>query len=197
MMGMRVALMLALAGVWLAGGLPVRGQSIMNANRAAAMAPLVEHAQPGEQALRCDVAALKPTLNYSFRFQSGYTVSVPMNQYRGKGHFWSIVMQIKARAAGARAVYLGARIPLPEIPKTNADLRVGGGFLLGEGVYDVHWLMRDDTARVCRKTWRLDVHPSRGERSVQVAMPASAVWEMGLRGGGRCRNQRTMRRRSG
>ena len=85
MMGMRVALMLALAGVWLAGGLPVRGQSIMNANRAAAMAPLVEHAQPGEQALRCDVAALKPTLNYSFRFQSGYTVSVPMNQYLWQG----------------------------------------------------------------------------------------------------------------
>ena len=172
-----MALILALAGA-----MPGWTQSIMNTTRAANALGLVERAQPGERVLRCDVSQMRPTLNYSFRFQAGYNVTVPMNQYLGKGHFWSIVTRITARAKGAKPVFLGARIPLPEVPKTSVELRVGGGYLLGEGTYDVRWLMRDDTGRVCRKSWQVDVHPNRGERSVQVAMPPATVWELGLRG---------------
>ena len=181
MMGMRLALILALAG-----GIPAGAQSIMNASRAASLAAQLEHAQAGEQALRCDVSPMKPRLNYSFRFQAGYTVTVPMRQYLGSGHRWALVTRITPRGTpgnpGGQPVYLGARIPLPDVPKTNVDLQVGGGYLLGEGAYDVLWMMRDDSGRVCRKSWRVDVHPSRAERSVQVAMPPMTVWELGLRG---------------
>ena len=57
------------------------------------------------------------------------------------------------------------------MPKTNAEARVGGGYLLGEGAYNVRWMMMDDTGRVCRKSWHVDVRLSRAERQVKVAMP--------------------------
>ena len=43
-------------------------------------------------------------------------------------------------------------------------------------------MMMDDTGRVCRKSWRVDVRLSRAERMVKVAMPPDTVWEIGLRG---------------
>jgi hypothetical protein len=59
---------------------------------------------------------------------------------------------------------------------------VGGGYLLGEGAYDVRWMILDDAGRVFRKSWRVDVHLSRADRQVKVAMPPDTVWETWRRG---------------
>jgi hypothetical protein len=83
---------------------------------------------------------------------------------------------------GTVAVYLVDRQRLPQIPKTNVELRFGGNYLGGEGSYDVTWMMVDDRQRVCRKSWRVDVRRGRGERNVKVAMPEHAVWDVSLRG---------------
>jgi hypothetical protein len=93
-----------------------------------------------------------------------------------------MLTRITPEGGDRKPVYLGARIPLPPVPKTNAESSVGGGYLLGVGVYDVRWIMLDDSGRVCRKSWRVDVHPSRADRQVKVAMPPGTVWELGLRG---------------
>ena len=49
---------------------------------------------PNDRPLRCDVTPQKPLLNYSFRFQAGYVVSVPMNQYQGSGHTLTTMVRI-------------------------------------------------------------------------------------------------------
>jgi hypothetical protein len=58
--------------------------------------------QPNEQALRCDVSPIKPSLNFSFRYQAGYTVAVPMNQYLGSGHGWSMLTRITPEGGDAK-----------------------------------------------------------------------------------------------
>jgi hypothetical protein len=174
---MRYALILALAACT-----ETRAQSIVNPNRLRSVIAQLEGAQAGEQALRCEVSPIKPLLNFSFRYQAGYVVAVPMNQYFGSGHQWRMLTRITPEGGDRKPVYLGARIPLPPVPKTNAESSVGGGYLLGVGVYNVRWMMLDDSGRVCRKSWRVDVHPSRADRQVKVAMPPDTVWEIGLRG---------------
>jgi hypothetical protein len=174
---MRSALVLALAACTTAGA-----QSIVNPNRSRSVIAQLESGQAGEQALRCDVSAIKPSLNYSFRYQAGYMVTVPMNQYIGSGHGWAMLTRITPEGGDRKPVYLMSRIPLPQVPKTNIELRVGGGYLLGEGAYNVRWMMLDDSGRVCRKSWRVDVHLNRADRKVKVAMPPDTVWEIGLRG---------------
>jgi hypothetical protein len=174
---MRRALILALAACTAAPA-----QSIVNPNRLRSVVARLEGGQAGEQALRCEVSAIKPSLNFSFRYQAGYMVTVPMNQYLGSGHGWIMLTRITPERGARKPVYLISRIPLPEVPKTNAEARVGGGYLLGEGAYDVRWMMLDDAGRVFRKSWRVDVHLSRADRNVKVAMPPDTVWEIGLRG---------------
>jgi hypothetical protein len=137
--------------------------------------------QADEKPLRCEVTPIRPSLNFGFRFQAGYVVRVPMNQYSGPGHGWAMVTKITPEG-GQPPVYLASRIGLPSVPKTKVEVEVGGGYLLGEGRYDVNWTLLDDTGRVCRSSWRVDARLGRRERQVNLAMPRDTVADFTLRG---------------
>jgi hypothetical protein len=156
-------------------------QMVVRGPRLRGVAALFEP-EPGETALRCDVTPSRPMLNYSFRFQAGYRVNVPANQFPGTGHSWTVLTRVTPQVEGAAPVYLVAAQRLPEIPKTNVTLFFGGSYLVGEGAYHVSWLMMDEQNRVCRKSWHVDVHRARSEQKVTVAMPEHAVWDVSLRG---------------
>ena len=87
--GMRRVLILALAA-----GTMAPAQRIVNPDRLRGLVAQLEGGQAGEQALRCHVSPIQPSLNFSFRYQSGYTVAVPMNQYLGSGHGWTVLTRI-------------------------------------------------------------------------------------------------------
>jgi hypothetical protein len=138
----------------------------------------------GTKPLRCDPSYIRPVLNFSFRFQAGYMVRVPMDQYQGPGHTWVIMERITPEGYPAKAVYLGDRFMLPEVPKTAIELPVVGGYLLGEGRYRVEWMMLDDLGRVALKQWTLEAERSYANRGVKIAMPPGTVAEFSLRGSG-------------
>jgi hypothetical protein len=138
--------------------------------------------QPGEAEFRCDVTPLRPALNYSFRFQAGYRMDTPARLFPGKGHVLVISIRITPRGGDRQPVYLTTTRRLPEIPPSKALLESGGSYLIGEGQYDVAWVMRDEQGRICRKNWGVDVHLGHSERSVKVAMPRDTVWDFSLRG---------------
>ena len=77
-----------------------------------------------EKPLRCEVTPIRPSLNFSFRFQAGYVVRVPMNQYSGSGHGWAMLTRITPEGGGRQPVYLVGRTRLPSIPKTKVDVEV-------------------------------------------------------------------------
>jgi hypothetical protein len=155
-------------------------QVIVDPARVGAVAKALER-QADEKPLRCEVTPIKPSLNFGFRFQAGYVVHVPMNQYSGAGHGWAMLTRVTPEG-GQQPVYLFSRVRLPPIPKTKVDIEVGGGYLLGEGRYDVEWTLLDDTDRVCRSSWRVDARLDRHERQVNVAMPRDTVADFTLRG---------------
>ena len=68
--------------------------------------------RPDDKPLNCYLSPLKPGLNFGFRFQAGYIVRVPMSQYRGTGHRWTVLMRITPEAG--KPVYLVSRYRLPE-----------------------------------------------------------------------------------
>ena len=160
---------------------PGAAQVIVNPARLSRMIGMLE-AKPGETVLRCEVAPTHPALNYGFRFQAGYRVTIPAKQFFGPGHRWITLERITPLAAGHEPVYLANFQRLPDVPKTSAQLQFGGGYLLGEGAYHVDWALRDEQGRVCRKSWKVDVHRGRQERDVKVAMPDDTVWDFSLRG---------------
>jgi hypothetical protein len=156
-------------------------QVIVDPARVGAVVKALER-QADEKPLRCEVTPIKPSLNFGFRFQAGYVVHVPMNQYSGAGHGLAMLTKITPEGGSQQPVYLFSRVRLPPIPKTKVDIEVGGGYLLGEGRYDVEWTLLDDTDRVCRSSWRVDARLDRHERQVNVAMPRDTVADFTLRG---------------
>src|SRR5690242_15209402 len=95
---MRIALLQITVCVALAGG-TARAQFVVNAARLSERSRNFDW-RPDDQALNCSVAQIRPALNYGFRFQAGYVVRVPMNQYRGKGHRWTIMMRVTPENGG-------------------------------------------------------------------------------------------------
>ena len=170
---------LALIAALFASGL-APAQSILDPARIKNYLSMLEPA-PNDRPLQCDVTPLKPSLNYSFRFQAGYAVSVPMNQYRGAGHSLAILAGITPEGS-QQPVYLGNHLRLPDVPKTKVELNLGGAYLLGEGGYSVQWMMTDEAGRVCRKNWHVEVKLSRSERGVKVAIPRGMVSDLSGRG---------------
>jgi hypothetical protein len=105
-----------------------------------------------------------------------------MNQFSGPGHGWAMLTRITPQGGGQQPVYLAGRVRLPSIPTTKVDVEVGGGYLLGEGRYDVKWAMFDDADRVCRGSWHVDAKLGRRERQVNLSMPPDTVADFTLRG---------------
>ncbi len=173
---MRLTLLLA----WiLATASTLPAQSIVNPVRLRRVLPQFE---AETNSLHCEISVLKPTLNFSFRFQAGYVVTVPMKQFAGPNHGWTMLTRITPVEGDGKPVYLMSSYALPNVPDTKVELQYGGAYLLGEGAYDVRWMLLDDGGRVCRKNWRVDVHLARAEQKVHVAMPRQTVWELSLRG---------------
>ena len=138
--------------------------------------------QPGEKHLSCEVIPMRPSLNYGFRFQTGYFARIPMQQYVGDGHTWGIIMKVTPEGAGASPAYLASRVNLPKIPKTTVNFEMGGAYIVGAGRYKVDWLLFDDQARVCRKSWHIQARLTRDERAVKLAIPNHTVSDLSLRG---------------
>jgi len=174
---MRRVLILALATCTLAAA-----QRMVNPDRLRDFAGQLDAPAEGEQPLGCQVSPTSPRLNYSLRYQAGYRATVPLNQYDAKKHGWAILTRITPRGGERKPVYLVSQVALQPAIRTHDPAWMGGAYLVGEGVYDVKWIAVDDAGRVCRKSWRVDVHPSRADRGVKVAMPPDTVWDMALRG---------------
>ena len=158
------------------------GQVIIRPSRfPSALKQALDHPELA-QTLKCEVTAIKPALNFSFRFQAGYIARVPLKQYSGRGHAWVLVSKITAQAPDAKPVYLVTTASLPDNPKTNQHGEIGGGYLLGEGRYEVEWTLFDDSKRICQKSWTINVALTAGERKVKTVMPPGTIEELSLRG---------------
>jgi hypothetical protein len=140
-----------------------------------------------EKPLRCDVHPIRPALNFTFRFQAGYVVTVPMKQYIGTGNVWAILTRITpqngSQGDAAKPVYLIDVIRLPPITEaTKAEAESGGSYLLGEGRYNVSWMLMDSAGRTCRKSWQVEVALGRGDKGVKLGMPPGTVAGLSERG---------------
>ena len=172
---MRITLTAAL----LAAPAAAFGQSLIDQAHTSAIAHYFD-VEKNEKALHCDVNPIPPRLNFSFRFQTGYVLRVPMSQYYGPDHRWSILVRVQPESGG-EASYLGAESRLPSVPKTKRKVEWGGFYWIGEGRYSVDLLLYDDSNRACRKHWSMEAKLDDSERGVTPGMAAGTVAEVSFR----------------
>ncbi|HYL75270.1 MAG TPA: hypothetical protein VEU96_13750 [Bryobacteraceae bacterium] len=126
--------------------------------------------------LQCEIKPVQPALDFSMRLETGYRIRVPLNQFLGPGHGWTTLLQVTPSTG--QPVYLVSTSKLPEVQSNNAEGEVAGGFVVGEGIYDVRALAQDDEKRTCHSAWRIGAKLGRLEQGLQPAMPPNTVGEI-------------------
>ncbi len=162
-------------GAILAGFLLTPGIFAQSLIDPASLSPSLKEfdSQPGDRPLRCEVTPIEPSLDFSFRFQTGYSIRVPMEQYFGPDHAWAIVTRVIPD--DGTPIYLAARVRLPDVPVTTVKIDTTGGFLVGAGRYKVQWEMYDDEGRVCRKQWKIEAKLKHSEHHVKLEIPPQTI----------------------
>ncbi len=136
--------------------------------------------------LDCSVAPIKPVLSFGLRLQAGYVFRFPLGQFAGPGHSLTVLTTVTPEGV-REPVHLVDRLALPAIPRTDLDGESGGGFFVGEGRYQVNWLVFDEQGRKCMKSWAIDARLGRAGRDVKLAIPPDSVTELSLGGAGPAR----------
>jgi len=131
-------------------------------------------AHADDRPLHCEVIPVPAHLSFSFRFQAGYLVHMPLKQYTGPGHRWSVMMRVTP-VGETEPFYLSSYTRLRNVPKTNAQGEFGGGYQVGEGRYSVDWILADDQNRACRKSWKVVAKLDARERGLKLGMAPNTV----------------------
>jgi len=155
------------------------GQSLIDPAKGVRLAENFE-VRKNDKPLRCEVVPIQPQLNFSFRFQAGYVFRVPLSQFEGAGHHWSVLTRVTP-ANEVPATMLGAMYHLPRIPKSKQIAEWGGAFWVGEGSYNVEWLLFDESSRVCREQWKIDAKLNPSERGINPGIAPGAVAQVSFR----------------
>jgi hypothetical protein len=120
--------------------------------RAAAAENLFERAA-AEPAMKCAFRPSAPILNFSLRYEAGYSMELPA---RGPSH-WTIdtLLRLQLEKAEEKPMYLASRYALPPGLKEQAILTAR--FPLSPGTWRIDALAIDDEGKACGASWRAEI----------------------------------------
>ena len=124
--------------------------------------------------VRCEVFPLKPRLAFSLRVVSGYFWRLHLSGAQVAGQKWIVLAKVTPKDGNASPAYFSDVVQF----SGNGDLSVEaqmGHFALGEGRYEMSFLMFDDRGRTCRKDAQIDAHLTSSEREIGAGLPPNTI----------------------
>ncbi len=128
------------------------------------------------QDLPCTVVPVKPALGFDLRFHGGYEVSIPLRELAGSENVLTMIFRVTPESRQDQPAYFIQRVRVPPIePDAKGDAYLQGAFDLGEGRYQVDWLMRDRSERFCSFYWQAEAELPPKDKDLAVTLPPGAV----------------------
>lgn len=155
------------------------GQSLIETDPGRALSgtdlAVLEAREPRDD-LPCRLTPLKPAVGFDLKFHSGYEVALPMRELAGLENLLTVIFRITPEGAPERTRYFTQKIRVPSIEAdAKGDAYLQGSFDLGEGVYQVDWLMRDRAERVCASFWRAEAVLTAKEKDLVLTLPPATA----------------------
>lgn len=136
---------------------------------------VLEAGEP-RQDLPCKVDDVKPLLGFDLKFHAGFEVSVPMRELAGSENLLTIVFRVRPEGKPEADRYFIQRVKVPELDEeAKGEAFLQGGFDIGEGKYQVEWLMRDRAERVCSQVWKVEATLPAKDKQMEMNEPADTV----------------------
>ena len=119
---------------------------------------------------------MRPQLNFGFHLVSGYFGRMSLKHYQGAGHRFIVMIRVTPDEPDKKPTYLSQYFDLPKIPdKSSSQIEMDGAFFVGEGGYQVDWLISDRSGQTCRKKWHIQAKLSHGDRSLSLSLAPGSV----------------------
>ncbi len=126
----------------------------------------------------CTVTPQKPELGFDLKFHSGYEVSIPMRDLNGGNDLLTMIFRVTPDSHPEEPVYFIQKIAVPKLDEhAGGQAVLSGGFLAGEGNYQVDWMMRDRSERVCSAYWSSSATIVPKEREIRLSIAPGAIEE--------------------
>lgn len=176
----RVAFVLAGYGLWQPA--PARAQLPLSRPAEKNFARVFDKDFNGGR-LNCHVEPFKPFFDFSFRYEFGYVIQCPLNQFEGKPT--NVATLLRVTPTGGDPTLLGQSFTIPALPparegkvdfrRLHAEMEFSGVFIAGEGEYEIELAVLDDQNRLHRKSWRMTASPHGKESSIPAALQPHKV----------------------
>lgn len=126
--------------------------------------------------LPCTVTPTKTLLGFDLKFHSGYEVTVPLKELSGNENLLTIIFRVTPTDKKDEPTFFVQRFRVPPVEdEAKGEAFLQGSFDLGEGKYQVDWLMRDRAERVCSFYWDTEAQLATREKQIEVAVPVSSA----------------------
>lgn len=126
--------------------------------------------------LPCTVTPTKTLLGFDLKFHSGYEVTVPLKELAGNENLLTIIFRVTPLDRKDEPSFFVQRWKVPAVEEeAKGEAFLQGAFDLGEGKYQVDWLMRDRAERVCSFYWDTEAQLNNREKQIEVGVPTSTA----------------------
>ncbi len=166
---------------------PAWGQLPLTPQQVKTFSPLLNDSFKTDP-LSCHVETLRPFFDFSFRYEIGYIVECPLNQFGGQAGTLGTVLRITPVSGASTVLGQSFDIPAPppeskgklNIKHLRANLEFSGFVSAGEGEYEVDLVVVDGHRRCFRKHWHAKAHAQGSEAQAAAAMPPNTVAAVSL-----------------
>lgn len=140
----------------------------------------VLEAAEARQDLPCTVTPEeKAFLGFDLRFHTGYDVTIPLRELAGSENLLTILFRVAPKSNPRQFQHFIQRIRVPAVAEdAKGDASLQGAFDLGEGEYQVDWLIRDRAERVCSSYWKVEAALPAKDKQIALSIAANAIETM-------------------
>jgi hypothetical protein len=118
---------------------------------------------------------MNPVLDYDLAFHSGYEITIPLHALAGSGGTLTAILRVTPEG-GEEPSYFSQKWAVPPLEESvKGDTSMHGTFVLGEGNYQIGWLMRDGTERFCTAFWKVSALRRGKDRAVRLHIAPGTV----------------------
>jgi hypothetical protein len=131
--------------------------------------------RPASHAFRCGFSPVEPSLDFSLRFNAGYTFRLQADRYQAGRHVWMVVTKVTPQDGSSEPSWFFARTGTDLAGTAGTTIQISGRYLLGRGSYTVESTLYDELGGSCKKEWRVNASLAHGQGDAQLALPPFAV----------------------
>jgi hypothetical protein len=126
--------------------------------------------------LPCAVTPTAAELGFDFVFHAGYTVRIRLRDLAGNGTLLTNIFRVTSDSNPDSPVYFEQKWRVPNLREdSEGAAALEGSFSIGEGDYQVDWLIRDREERVCSAFWRVSARMPVRAREISAGLQPGSV----------------------